>query len=146
MTDDPVLREHELDGREELRMSVPAEFVPLRTARRRLAGWARTVGLAGRDVDSVVLAAYEALANAAEHAYPGTEGVIDLHAEVDGEQVKITVADQGRWRPPPADPGNRGRGLLLIRGLAHSSEVRHRPLGGTVVEMCWRLPGPRAAN
>jgi anti-anti-sigma factor len=42
------------------------------------------------------------------------------------------VADEGRWRPPPADPGFRGRGLTLLRELSTSVRLDRRP-DGTVV-------------
>jgi serine/threonine-protein kinase RsbW len=122
-----------------LRVDVPADPRLLAPLRVELAGWARDAGLPEVDVESVVLAGYEALANAAEHAYPRGGGTITLRAAVIDGEVHVRVSDQGRWRPPPADPGSRGRGLLLIRGLAERAEVRRGSAGGTTVIMVWRL-------
>jgi anti-anti-sigma factor len=44
----------------------------------------------------------------------------------------VTVRDTGAWRPPPADPGFRGRGLQLIGRLAIDLDVRRRAEGTTV--------------
>ena len=32
--------------------------------------------------------------------------------------IRVEVQDFGHWRPPPADPGYRGRGLAVIHNLA----------------------------
>jgi serine/threonine-protein kinase RsbW len=109
----------------------------LADVRARLRKWASAVGLRSEHVDDVELASYEALANAAEHAYSAGVPRVDLEAvaTVDGG-VLVTVRDHGRWRPPPADPGFRGRGLGMIQALAHRSEVE-RTESGTVVHMQW---------
>ena len=50
------------------------------------------------------------------------------------------------WRPVPADPGFRGRGLMLIRRLADEVVVEPTPGGGTTIRFCVpaRPAGPRA--
>jgi anti-anti-sigma factor len=59
------------------------------------------------------------------------------------------VADTGRWRASPA-PGDRGRGLGMMRALMDDVAVR-TDAGGTVVRMARRLgrgprrPGPTPA-
>jgi serine/threonine-protein kinase RsbW len=91
-------------------------------------------------VADVVLASYEALANAAEHAYPSGPGLVDLVAArtTDG-RVLVTVSDHGRWRPPPCDPGFRGRGLTMIKELTLQVEIQQNQ-DGTTVHMEWKLP------
>ena len=123
-----------------LHVQVPARVTLLAGVRRQLGAWAASAGLAGVDVESVVLAGYEALANAAEHAFEQSEpGTITLTAELLDGELLVRVTDTGKWREPAADPGMRGRGLLLIRGLAHTSSVRPGA-DGTEVEMTWRFP------
>jgi len=111
--------------------------------RHQLERWAAGTGLPTPTVADLVLSTYEALANAAEHAYPSSQGPVDLVAArtTDG-RVLVAVSDCGRWRPPPPDPGFRGRGLLMIKALAHHAEVRHSPQG-TAVHMQWTLPVTR---
>jgi serine/threonine-protein kinase RsbW len=107
--------------------------------RHQLESWASATGLSASAVADLVLSGYEALANAAEHAYPAGHGPVDLvAARTTDSRVLVVVSDRGRWRPPPADPGFRGRGLLMIHALAHRVEVRQSPQG-TTVYMEWTL-------
>jgi serine/threonine-protein kinase RsbW len=114
----------------------PGALVEIRHSLER---WAGHTGLSTVVIGDVVLASYEALANAIEHAYPAGSGPVDLVAActTDG-RVLVVVRDSGRWRPPPSDPGLRGRGLLMIKTLAHRVEMQHSP-HGTAVHMEWRL-------
>ena len=107
-------------------------------ARQEVTTWAAGVGLSGDLVDDLVLAAHEALANVADHAYPGGVGEAWLHLTRTRHTVEVDVRDHGRWRPPPVEPGRRGHGLKIIRALADSVEVRHDGTG-TLVRMCWWL-------
>jgi hypothetical protein len=45
--------------------------------------------------------------------------------------VVISVIDTGRWRPPPADPGTRGRGLSMITALSEHVEIHPSATTGT---------------
>lgn len=123
-------------------VDVPAVAEALTPVRRTLADWATLAGLAPCEVDDLVLAAYEAMANVVDHAYqPGQRGSFRLDAVCTADpQILVTVSDQGRWHLLPADPSNhRGRGLPLIHQLAHHAEVHHDQRG-TTVQMRWRLP------
>lgn len=108
--------------------------------RHQLERWAASTGLPVMAVADLVLSSYEALANAAEHAYPAGQGPVDLAAvrTTDG-RVLVTVRDHGRWKPPPADPGFRGRGLLMIKALTRRVKIEQGPLG-TTLHMEWDLP------
>jgi len=126
----------------ELRHRVEADAHRLAAVRKVLSGWAHDLGMTREQRADVVLAAYEALANAAEHAYVGrADGVIDLWARCAQGVITIVVTDYGTWRPPQPSDGLRGRGLMLINALTHDSEVRHGE-GGTTVTMTW--PSPRS--
>lgn len=107
--------------------------------RLRLAEWAAAVGMGQDGVDDLVLATYEALANVADHAYPDGPGDawVDADRSAPGELV-VVVSDRGRWRPPPTDPGLRGRGMTLITALAEQVAVQRGDAGTTVV-MHWRV-------
>ncbi|MBV8993982.1 MAG: ATP-binding protein [Pseudonocardiales bacterium] len=119
---------------------LPGEPGNLVAVRHQLEGWAFTTGLPASAVADLVLSGYEALANAAEHAYPSGHGPVDLvAARTTDSRVLVVVSDRGRWRPPPADPGFRGRGLPIIHALAHRVEVQQSPQG-TTVYMEWTLP------
>jgi serine/threonine-protein kinase RsbW len=112
-------------------------------ARRDVQRWAADRGLPAELADDLVLAVHEALANVADHAYPdgGAEAGVDVEC-ADGV-VEAVVRDRGSWREPPADPGWRGRGLVIMRGLADEVDVRRGP-SGTEVRMRWKQPPDRA--
>jgi serine/threonine-protein kinase RsbW len=126
----------------DLHVRVPAVAGRLTGLRHALAEWAERAGLAPEDREALTLASYEAMANSVEHAYAGQlDGVLDLRAVRDPAEgrVVVTVTDFGQWRPPPTDPGTRGRGLPLIRGLTPDSAITPSARG-TTVSMCWPLP------
>jgi anti-sigma regulatory factor (Ser/Thr protein kinase) len=114
---------------------IPANATRLVGVRRALLEWALAAGLPHTTATDIVLASYEAMANAVEHAYRHRPGTIDLLATDDDEEVVVIVRDRGDWRPPPADPGHRGRGLLMIRSMSHA-EIEPGP-DGTTVRMRW---------
>jgi serine/threonine-protein kinase RsbW len=120
-----------------------ADVEALPRLRRALIAWARRVGLPEDAVDDLALATYEAMANVVDHAYPADPGVLEIKAVRPDHHITVTIADHGRWRPPPPGPrdpeGRRGRGLVLIRALADSAEVSPGPRG-TTVRMRWPLP------
>jgi serine phosphatase RsbU (regulator of sigma subunit)/anti-sigma regulatory factor (Ser/Thr protein kinase) len=101
----------------------------LRHVREALRIW--LAGASTRDVDAhdVVLAAWEASANANEHSL--SEAGFRLEAHLVEDTVRIVVEDSGTWLPPAARP-DRGRGLQLMRALMSSVEVEPGPLGTRV--------------
>jgi serine/threonine-protein kinase RsbW len=126
----------------DLHFRVPAVPGRLAGLRHALAEWATHVGLLEEDIEALVLASYEAMANTVEHAYHNqTQGLLDLRARVDGEQsrVVVTVTDYGQWKPPQVSGGLRGRGLSLIQGLTSTATITPTA-GGTTVNMFWPLP------
>ena len=124
---------------EALHLVVPATPEYVGRLRRAVRRWLRSV-LGDEDedaVDNLTLAASEALENAAEHAYAGTDevGTMVLSARRDDtadRTLVITVSDSGRWRAPADNTGYRGRGLALIGELTDTHEVQPGPTGTTV--------------
>ncbi|MET4168687.1 serine/threonine-protein kinase RsbW [Gordonia terrae] len=111
------------------------------------------------DVDAerrsdIVLAVYEAVANAAEHAYaadapspaaqsPAAQSsatrsrAIEVRAQVTrDESLEVTVTDSGRWKSDASSSPYRGRGLALISALSDASDVTSGP-DGTSVTLRW---------
>lgn len=127
----------------DLHFRVPAAAARLTGLRHALAEWAELSGLSDEDREALILASYEAMANSVEHAYAGQlQGVLDLRAVRDKEKgrVVVTVTDYGQWKPPPIDPGSRGRGLPLIRGLTPNATITPTEQG-TTVSMSWPTAG-----
>ena len=114
----------------------PARPEELAGIRRTVRAWAFAAALDEDTTDDLQLAINEAVANAVEHAYgSGPAGVVHYSVTRAGDgAVDVVVRDEGRWRPPPADSGSRGRGLALIRRLTTDVEVEHPTAdGGTAV-------------
>ncbi len=112
-------------------LAVPSS---LSAARRALGGWLVGVGLGAQEVVAVQVAVGEACANSVEHAYPADAAGrlwLDARADDDGT-LTVVVRDTGLWRTPDRDPGDRGRGLLIMRQLSSDVEVATDADGTTV--------------
>ncbi|MFC9895693.1 SpoIIE family protein phosphatase [Nocardia sp. NPDC127579] len=125
-----------------LYLEVPAHPDQLAGLRRRLKAWLATAAVPHDLASDLVAAANEACSNSIEHAYLSGESAEDqvmLTAECDTERVSILVSDTGRWKPRSADPGNRGRGIDMMRALTEELELDHTA-PGTRVRMSITLP------
>ena len=79
----------------------------------------------------------EASANAVEHAYGPMGGWLHVLAGCEGDTIRVTVSDGGRWRTRHSA---RGRGSTLMRSVMDSVEIETSD-AGTTVTMRRRLPG-----
>ena len=77
------------------------------------------------------MASQEACANAVEHAYGPGRRSFSIEATFDRGLVRVTVRDDGQWRPPRGT--NRGRGLPLMRALMEEVAVQPSEAGTEVV-------------
>jgi serine/threonine-protein kinase RsbW len=116
-----------------LDVTVPATAYNATALRGTFRRWVDSV-LADDAADDLTLAVYEAVANAAEHAFTAhsTPGSIWLHAIVADGQITITVTDNGTWQRPTNSGDYRGRGLSLIHRLTSEAHVEPSPYGTTV--------------
>jgi PAS domain S-box-containing protein len=121
----------------ELKLTLPAEPVALRSLRRALRRWLKQCKASDRELEEILLACNEAVANAIEHAYGPGDGSVEIDAGLSEGMVRIAVRDHGRWREPRGD--NRGRGLGLMKAFMDSVSVVTRE--GTEVRMVRRLEG-----
>jgi GAF domain-containing protein/anti-sigma regulatory factor (Ser/Thr protein kinase)/anti-anti-sigma regulatory factor len=106
----------------------------LSVVREAMRTWLQGVGVEAGDSELVVLAAGELCANAVEHAYPpDSDSAVEVAlAREPGGVLTLAVRDHGRWRPPPVDPGDRGRGLSIVRALMHAVDIDAGADGTTV--------------
>ena len=106
--------------------------------RHELAAWlARDVP--DEPLEDLVLATYEAIANAAEHAYADhadTAGPIRLHAHRSHNFVTVAVIDEGTWRVPTGQ-GFRRRGLALMHLLVPDVHIGRNSIGTSVHLRMW---------
>ncbi|MER7333962.1 MULTISPECIES: SpoIIE family protein phosphatase [unclassified Micromonospora] len=126
-----------------LHLTLPAEPTALRPLRRQLTEWLNTIGASAHDTSDLIHAVGEAAGNAIEHADASdTPAAFSVDAVLDDDGVvHLTCADRGRWRPALPDPGRRGRGLAMVRGLVDHLEVVRTDVG-TSLRMHHRLGRP----
>lgn len=121
--------------------NVRAEPSEIAVLRRLMQQWTTTLRVEAEQEYAVVLATYEALANAVEHAYrPGdTSATVDLDAVhfPEADRLVVEVSDRGCWRQETAS-SSRGHGLALIRGLGADTAITTGP-HGTHIAMRWSL-------
>ncbi|MFF0546463.1 ATP-binding protein [Nocardia thailandica] len=116
-------------------MDFPAEARYLSRVRRALQQWLADIPVEEAAAFDIVLAVAEACTNAVEHGHREDGGTVAVAAEVDGEHIRVTVADRGSWKPPDHDAESlRGRGMDIMRALSTRFRVASSD-SGTVVEM-----------
>jgi anti-sigma regulatory factor (Ser/Thr protein kinase) len=104
----------------ELSFSAAPFIIPI--VRDALRSWCVGMRLNEDDTFGILLATGEALANAVEHAYDDTHGLVRLRAILDDESITVAVEDQGRWKPPTVND-ERGRGLPIMHALMDSVDI-----------------------
>ncbi|GAA4922692.1 histidine kinase-like protein [Actinomycetospora succinea] len=116
---------------------LPAGPLAVRRLRGRMRTWVEASGLDEELAESVVLIVDEAVTNAVEHACPDWDCHVELVAgpRACGDGFAVLVTDNGVW-VEPTEPGYRGRGVQLMRELAHRSSIESSETG-TAVRLCW---------
>jgi len=120
--------------------SLSAELERLAEVRDALAALLDESGWPEESRARMMLAGAEALVNAIEHG-SRSDGVVDVRIEVTGATARFTVVDGGREgsRVPAlngdAPPPNavRGRGLIIMRALSDSAQIKPAGDGTEVV-------------
>jgi serine/threonine-protein kinase RsbW len=102
--------------------------------RSELRNWLTDVGASNGEKEDIVLACWEAAANAIEHPLHA-DGHVHVVVERCEEQIFVCVADSGEWREQLEDRPERGLGLKLIGALMDRVQVV-RTSDGTRVLMC----------
>ena len=115
-----------------LTLSLPADTESLKTMRAELERWLAEASVPDHDARDVILASWEAGANAIEHAEAPEGSSFHLDAVLAGDRIRVEVADEGRWKEPSPSE-NRGLGLRLIEALMTSVDVDRRESGTRVV-------------
>ncbi|MFJ6698349.1 SpoIIE family protein phosphatase [Streptomyces sp. NPDC091272] len=123
-----------------LEVTFPAESSQLAPVRSALRSWLNECELPPHTMQSVLVAAGEACANAVEHGHRHTPGKsIRLRAEAMVDTLRLSVADSGRWKTPrPEANAHRGRGVTLMQAMMQQVTITPGP-SGTTVEMHARI-------
>jgi anti-anti-sigma factor len=118
---------------EPLAITVPANADRLGEVRGQFSGWLGELRAGEDDRVALELSVVEAVTNSIEHAFTGLPGSVRVDATLDqAGTVEVMVSDDGRWKPPSANPGFRGRGLMMMREFSDEFELDIRAEGTTV--------------
>jgi PAS domain S-box-containing protein len=113
--------------------TVRAEASELAPLRHSLGAWLSAIGADEQSVTDLLIAVGEACTNAIEHAYQlSPERTVSVSARLSAATVSVEVVDDGAWQPPAASPGDRGRGLPIMRGLMDELVILKEDSGTTV--------------
>lgn len=120
---------------EPLSITLPADPASLSVSRGRLREWLNSSGLDSELCADILLAVGEATANATEHAVLGAPDRVEISLDACFEPgaVKLSVVDNGRWKPASASSGHRGHGLHLMNALMDTVDLKTSPQGTSVV-------------
>ena len=105
-----------------LHLRIPSDLESLDLVREALRTWLAGTPLTRDDRHAVVLAVWEACANAIEHALSPDGGYVDVRAQSTPSGVKLVVDDTSAWRDPTRRVG-RGLGLRLMESTMTSVDV-----------------------
>jgi serine/threonine-protein kinase RsbW len=119
--------------------SWPAAPEYVGSARRVVSAAARRAGAEDPVLDAVRLAVSEAVSNVIVHGYRERgNGAFTVAVEWEGDELRVTVRDDGCGMQPRTDSPGAGLGLPLIANLAETFSVTAPPGGGT--EVCMTFP------
>ncbi len=122
-------------------MSIPPLPRFAGTARTALCNFAGVHSVTPLDLENLIFALGEAIANAIQHSQ--TIEAIEIKAHVSGDSIVVTVADRGRGisAPPhgtvsfPSVFAEAGRGFAIMQRCTDFLEIESEPGGGTVVTL-----------
>jgi anti-sigma regulatory factor (Ser/Thr protein kinase) len=124
---------------ETLTESFPAVAESVPVARNAVTAFAAAAGVTEEQLESVRLAASEALTNAALHAYRGEPGRIHVTAAVASGELWVLIADDGRGLQTASGSKGRGLGMALMAIVADSFTIARRSTGGVEVRLAFKL-------
>jgi GAF domain-containing protein/anti-sigma regulatory factor (Ser/Thr protein kinase) len=105
-----------------LELDLPSGVRSLDLVRDALRVWLEDAPVTQTESHDIVLATWEACANAVEHPVPGDGRRFVVRAELEDSTILVTVTDPGRWADETERP-DRGLGLRLIRSVMSSVEI-----------------------
>jgi serine phosphatase RsbU (regulator of sigma subunit)/CheY-like chemotaxis protein/anti-sigma regulatory factor (Ser/Thr protein kinase) len=104
-----------------LKVRLPATSSSLAPIRALIRRWLAAHGATVDETRDVVLAVGELASNACTHASPMVSCTVTVESRIVDGVVHVTVADDGRWRPP-LDRGG-GRGLTIVRAVVDTFTI-----------------------
>jgi anti-sigma regulatory factor (Ser/Thr protein kinase)/putative methionine-R-sulfoxide reductase with GAF domain len=113
-----------------LELQLPATPTSLRSLRTAMRRWLARLRADRQATADLLTAVGEACANAIEHAYGPSGGVVSVHLEHRSPDVVAVVGDSGRWRAPRGS--FRGRGITLMNALSDEVTIERADTGTRV--------------
>ncbi len=117
---------------ETLELRLPSDRSSLQAMREALQAWLARAAIPEVDARDIVLATWEAGANAIEHPADPSELLVDVRVSLTGDRVRIEVTDSGRWTQPEPR-ADRGLGLRLMQSLMSAMDIEQGGDGTRVV-------------
>jgi anti-sigma regulatory factor (Ser/Thr protein kinase) len=108
-------------------------------ARQAIVDYAARVGASEQQLETIRLAASEAITNVVLHAYDGEQGFVHVTAAIAGGDLCVLVADEGHGFRPHVGGGGLGLGLLLIAEACDELTIVKASSGGTELWMWFKL-------
>jgi serine/threonine-protein kinase RsbW len=111
----------------ELRLRLPARAENVAVVRQALSGIAETLGMHSNQLADMKTAVTEACNNVVVHAYPDSEGALEVDVRPEDSLLSVVVRDFGTgMQPNPVQPDKPtlGLGLPLIAALSTMFEIR----------------------
>jgi anti-sigma regulatory factor (Ser/Thr protein kinase) len=114
-----------------LHLRIPADLGSLEIVRDALRIWLDPLPVPDDDKSDVVLATWEACANAVEHADSPSGALVDVFADVVDSSIRVRVQDSGTWAHPIVR-SDRGLGLRLMHAVMTAVRVDTNEVGTSV--------------
>ena len=120
-----------------VRLTIPAKAEFISLGRLALTGLSHVRDLPDETLADLKLALTEACTNSVRHAYPESDGSVEIVYELEADRLVIEVADDGRgFEPESVHPDDEDReltegglGIAIIRALSDEFELCDRTEG-----------------
>ncbi len=123
----------------DLQVRLAAVPVNVAVARRLVREWSEANGAGARQVEDIMLAVTEAVANVVRHAYPAAEpGDVWLTGHTEDGMLVVSIRDIGVGPAHPSPAPGLGVGLPIIVEVADHSTL-HPTTAGTHLTIRFRL-------
>jgi serine/threonine-protein kinase RsbW len=126
----------------DFQLSLPARAENVAVVRHAVRRYVEQFDFDDVGVSDILLAVTEACTNCVVHAYIETEGMVEVRAQCDGEELYVRVRDHGGGIVPRIDSPGLGLGLPVIMALTQSMSIHDAEGGGTEVAMVFSVDSP----
>jgi serine/threonine-protein kinase RsbW len=130
-----------------VRLSIPAKPEYIALGRLALTGLERVRAFPDGMLGDMKLALTEACTNSVQHAYDGSEGIVEILYELHADRLVVEVTDSGEGFEPgdaarqdPEELAESGLGIAIIEALTDELEIADRNGGGSRLRFMKRLP------